>query len=202
MKNRGHSVTFANVYTKEYLEQMEKHPRGIFKPSVTTLICLSSHTPFRLIDDYLKGYGVSHDITGRKLAERGYDIPLISPEKAAENLYRISRDYDLTLFEFFMTDIQGHSMDMDKAIYELELLDRMLGSLIRLVDLSEDVIIITSDHGNIEDLSVKTHTLNPVPTIIAGDLADRDKLDVKTLMDIKPAILQIFDEQSNRRDIL
>jgi bisphosphoglycerate-independent phosphoglycerate mutase (AlkP superfamily) len=30
------------------------------------------------------------------------------------------------------------------------------------------MVIITSDHGNIEDLSVKTHTLNPVPLLWLG----------------------------------
>ena len=192
MKNNGHTVTFANVYTTEYLEQMEKKPRGIFKPSVTTLLCLSSQTPLRVLDDYQKGQGVFHDITGRKLVEHGYDIPLIAPTQAAENLYRVSREYDLTLFEFFMTDLAGHSMDAGKAIYELELLDQMLGRLVQLMDLKEDVILITSDHGNIEDRTVKTHTLNPVPTIIAGESVNRGTLTIQSLMDIKPAILQIF----------
>lgn len=197
MKRKGYSVTFANTYTVEYLEEMKKRPRGIFKPSVTTLLCLSSGTPFRVLDDYLKGYGVFHDITGRKLIERGYDIPLITPEQAAENLYRISRDYDLTLFEFFMTDIQGHSMDKGKAVYELELLDSMLGRLIQLVDLREDVIVITSDHGNIEDITVKTHTMNPVPTIIAGESIDRNAIEIRSLTDIKPAILKIFSSSKD-----
>jgi phosphopentomutase len=192
MKKAGRSVTFANVYTQEYLDKMQKTPRGIFKPSVTTLQCLSSNTPFRLLDDYLKGYGVCHDIIGRRLAEAGYDVPLITPENAAENLYRVSREYDLTLFEFFLTDIQGHSMDMEKAIYELELLNQVLGRLIELIDFSEDVLLITSDHGNIEDLTVRTHTLNSVPTIVAGDSIDRDSIRIKSLMDIKPSILKMF----------
>lgn len=192
LKRKGFKASFANVYTSEYLQHMQENPRGIYKPSVTTLLCLSSQTPFLLLDDYQKGYGLLHDITGRKLAERGYDVPLISPAQAAENLYRVSRENDLTLFEFFMTDIIGHSMDMENAVLELELIDQMLGRLIQLMDLKEDIVVITSDHGNIEDLSVKTHTMNPVPTLIAGENVNRDQINIRSLMDIQPAILEIF----------
>jgi len=195
LKRNGRTVTFANVYSTAYLEKMKTDSRGIYRPSVTTLLCLSSDTPFRVLDYYMKKRGIFHDITGKMLIENGYDVPLRTPEEAGEILYNISRDFDLTLFEFFMTDIQGHSGDREKAVYELELLNRMLGRLIQLVDFREDVILITSDHGNIEDLSVKTHTYNPVPVIIAGDAVDRSALDIHSLMDVKPAVMRIFGIQ-------
>jgi len=200
LKRHGRTVTFANVYSAEYLEKMKTESRGIFRPSVTSLLCLSSDTPFRVLEDYMAKRGVFHDITGRMLIENGYDVPLRTPEEAAKILYGISRDFDLTLFEFFMTDIQGHSGDREKAVYELELLNRMLGRLIQLVDLREDVILITSDHGNIEDLSVKTHTFNPVPVIIAGDAVDRKALDIRSLTDVMPAILKMFGIPNEKKD--
>lgn len=195
LKRNGRTVTFANVYSTAYLEKMKTESRGIFRPSVTTLLCLSSDTPFRVLDDYMEKRGIFHDITGRMLIGNGYDVPMRTPEEAGEILYNISRDFDLTLFEFFMTDIQGHSGDREKAVYELEILNRMLGRLIQLVDFREDVILITSDHGNIEDLSVKTHTYNPVPVIIAGDTVDRSTLAIHSLMDVKPTVMRIFGIQ-------
>lgn len=192
LKREGHTVAFANVYTREYLERMYQKPRGIFSPSVTTLLCLSSQTPFLLQEDYERGYGVVHDITGRKLVEHGYGIPLITPEEAAENLFRVSRNNDFTLFEFFMSDLSGHSGDMEKAVYELQLLDRMLGRLIEQMDLTEDILVITSDHGNVEDMTVRTHTLNPVPTLFAGERMNLDDGAIHCLTDIKPAIMKIF----------
>jgi bisphosphoglycerate-independent phosphoglycerate mutase (AlkP superfamily) len=55
--------------------------------------------------------------------------------------------------------------------------------------LKRTTIILTSDHGNIEDLSIRNHTLNAVPTIIWG--ADRERVAhrVRNHADITPAIL-------------
>lgn len=192
LKNRGYSVTFANVYTKEYMERMRENPRGIFKPSVTTLLCLSAGVRFRLIEDYLNGTGVFHDITGRMLRERGYDVPERTPEEAGESLYRISRDSDFTLFEFFVSDIAGHAADMEKAVSELELFDSMLAVLLSRVDLGSEMIWVASDHGNIEDLTVTTHTRNPVPVIAAGKAPEGCTIQITSLVDIAPSILGLF----------
>ncbi len=186
----GLSVTFANVYTKEYLERMEEKPRGMFKPSVTTLLNLSANLPFRLLDDYNRGLGVYHDITGEGLRERGYDTLLLTPEQAAENLFRISRDYDFTLFEFFISDLAGHSTDMDQAVKVLERLDSFIGKLLDRMELDREVLVIASDHGNIEDLSVSTHTTNPVPVFFITNT--QKNFHINRITDIYDAILGLY----------
>jgi len=127
------------------------------------------------------------------LIKSGYDVKQISPEEAAARLYSISRNYDFTLFEHFLTDIIGHSMDMQSAKEELELLDAFIGSLLGKLDLEKDILFITSDHGNIEDISVKTHTFNKVPTIIIGNKQECVIDEIKSLTDITPCILRMFD---------
>jgi len=52
--------------------------------------------------------------------------------------------------------------------------------------------ILTSDHGNIEDLSVRNHTLNDVPTIIWGRNRDEIARGIKDLTDIAPAIFELL----------
>lgn len=188
----GLRVTFANVYTQEYLERMAEKPRGLFKPSVTTLLNLSAKLPFRLLEDYNKGLGIYHDITGEILRERGYEAPLLTTEQAAENLYRVSRDYDFTLFEFFISDLAGHSMEMDQAVKVLERLDGFLGRLLSLMDLSCEALVIVSDHGNIEDLSVPTHTLNPVPIFFISDM--KKDFHVRRITDIYDAVIGLYKE--------
>ena len=94
-----------------------------------------------------------------------------------------------------MTDIIGHKMDMALAIEEIELLDAFLGAVLKLADPERDVIFITSDHGNIEDISVKTHTMNKVPTIIIGGNRIRRTVKIRSLLDIMPAVLEMFDLQ-------
>ncbi|NLG88448.1 MAG: peptidase [Clostridiaceae bacterium] len=190
--NRGYTVTFANVYTRETLEKLGKEQDEMLKPSVTTLLNLSAALPFRTVEDYRNGDGVYHDITGEALREKGYDVPLITPEKAAENLYRLSRNFDFTLFEFFVSDFAGHSQDMDKAVAVLERLDRFLGALAEHMDLSKEVLVIVSDHGNIEDLSVPTHTMNPVPVLFITKTKTFDKGKITAITDILPAVLDFF----------
>ena len=56
------------------------------------------------------------------------------------------------------------------------------------------LVLVTSDHGNIEDLSVRGHTLNPVPTLLIGprrhSIAQRITMQSNSsLTDLTPAIL-------------
>jgi 2,3-bisphosphoglycerate-independent phosphoglycerate mutase len=190
---RGFKVTNSNVYRQEYLDKMKVPIDRRHRPSVTSVMTMSAGLDFRKVEDFEAGLGIYHDITGHSLKENGYKVDLITPEEAAESLYRISRDFDFTLYEHFMTDIIGHTMDMGKAVSEIELLDSFLGKLIKLIDLEKDLIFITSDHGNIEDISVKTHTYNRVPTVIIGKLPEGLEIGITSLMDIMPAVVRIFE---------
>lgn len=190
---RGLKVTNANVYRPEYLSKILDPVKKKYKPSVTTVMTLSSGLNCRTLEDYNLGKGIYHDINSRILVEAGHVENTISPSDAAKRLYNISRENDFTMFEHFMTDIIGHKRSMEEAVKNIELIDSFLGELIKLVDLEEDFIIITSDHGNIEDLSTKTHTFNKVPTVILGNRRQIDIIDIKSLIDIMPAILSIFD---------
>jgi 2,3-bisphosphoglycerate-independent phosphoglycerate mutase len=191
------SVTFSNVYSHEYIDKMKTAGRGYFSPSVTSIMNLSANLPFRMIDDYNKGNGVYHDIRGTMLKKYYSSVELTGPKDAALNLYNLSRDYNFTLFEYFMTDLIGHKKNMKEAVLQIELLDTFLMGLINKIDFSKDMLILTSDHGNIEDISVKTHTTNPVPTIIATNRKDLPPISIKSLLDITPAICDIFKNNNS-----
>jgi 2,3-bisphosphoglycerate-independent phosphoglycerate mutase len=188
----GFKVTNANVYRQEYLDRMNDPAEKRYKPSVSSVMTMSAGLPFRMVEDYRNGKGIYHDITGRIIVESGYDAEIITPEEAARRLYSISRENDFTFFEHFMTDIIGHKMDMSLAIEEIELLDAFIGGVLKLADPEKDIIFITSDHGNIEDISVKTHTMNKVPAIIIGGNSKSRTVNIRSLLDIMPAVLEIF----------
>jgi phosphopentomutase len=190
---KGYRVTNSNVYREEYLVKMHDPKERRYRPSVTSVMTHSSGLAFRTAEDYKKGTGIYHDITGEILRSSGYDVELITPQEAALRLYKISRDHDFTLFEHFMTDLIGHKADMGEASKTVERLDLFLGALIKLMDFEEDVLIIASDHGNIEDVSVKTHTYNKVPTVLMGKVHEGVGITVESLTDIMPLVLQIFD---------
>lgn len=191
--DRGLSVTNSNVYRYEYLQKMCDPKDKRHRPSVTSVMTMAAGVKLRTVEDYDEGKGLYHDITGQILGESGYAVEPITPKEAAQRLYTISRDYDFTLYEHFMTDIIGHKMNMELAANGIKLLDAFLLELVKLIDFKEDALIITSDHGNIEDISVKTHTYNKVPTIIAGNAIEGIGQDIESLTDIMPAVLKIFD---------
>lgn len=191
--SRGFKVTNFNVYRQEYLERMNDPKEKKYRPSVTSVMTMSAGLSFRMAEDYEKGNGVYHDITGKVLRDYGYNIEIITPAEGARRLYNASREYDFTLFEHFMPDIIGHSMNMEDAVKEIELLDEFLRELVRIADLDEYIIFITSDHGNIEDLSVKTHTYNRVPTLLISNKPCVNAVKIESLLDITPAVLRLFE---------
>jgi bisphosphoglycerate-independent phosphoglycerate mutase (AlkP superfamily) len=54
-------------------------------------------------------------------------------------------------------------------------------------------LVICSDHGNFEDISVKMHTLNPAIGMTAGKDAEYLAKRIKKLYDIKPAIMELYE---------
>jgi 2,3-bisphosphoglycerate-independent phosphoglycerate mutase len=67
-------------------------------------------------------------------------------------------------------------------------LDQLFHGLLQHLDFDNTTLVITSDHGNIEDMSTKTHTNNPVPLIAMGASASYFK-DVTDLTGVTPAII-------------
>ncbi|HEX6305039.1 MAG TPA: hypothetical protein VFZ76_12675, partial [Anaerolineales bacterium] len=60
------------------------------------------------------------------------------------------------------------------------------------------LIFLTSDHGNMEDLTTRRHTLNPVPGLVIGAQHLRDAFTpgLTDITAVTPSILQLFSEHS------
>jgi 2,3-bisphosphoglycerate-independent phosphoglycerate mutase len=184
----GFRTVFANAFTKEYFEKAE---RGKLRHSVTTTAALAGDCRLLMVEDLQAGVAIYQDITNEQLRERGYSLPLIEPEEAAANLVKLASRNDYTLFEYFQTDRCGHKQDWDWARKILRRMDRFLATIVRQMDEAGLDLLIISDHGNIEDLSVKTHTLNPVPALAIGKRAGEFD-GIRSLTDIYPAVLGYF----------
>ena len=124
------------------------------------------------------------------------DIPVIAPQRAAEHLFRIACENDFTLYEFFQTDVAGHSMDYARACAVLRAYDSFLASFVRSAEAAGITIIMTSDHGNIESVGTRGHTLNPVPFVAFGPRGQVLRDQVNSLADVTPAILAAFGTPS------
>lgn len=139
-----------------------------------------------------EGKAVSQDLTNETQKYLGYDVPVIRPVEAGKNLANLIRQYDFTLFEYFQTDVAGHHRVREKAEFRLSQLDMFIGSFLANSNLDNTLVILNSDHGNIEDLSVKTHTKNKVPCLLVGKFqADRVK-KLQSILDVAPMVEDLF----------
>lgn len=183
-KMKGFHPTFANAYTQNYFSMVEQGKRD---HSVTTHCVLASGIPFRFMEDLREGEAVYWDIDNQRLRTYGLQIPLITPRQAGRNLSALSTKHDLVLFECFLSDGIGHQKDRKMAIQFLEMLDEFLSGLIENKE-SETTILLSSDHGNMEDLSVGSHTKAAVPLLGVGPMAAQLHF-IETIADILDVIL-------------
>jgi 2,3-bisphosphoglycerate-independent phosphoglycerate mutase len=178
---------FANAYTKQYFETHYKRWK-----SATTCAVEAAGMTFRMIPDLLGGHAVFHDFTNQTLQERGYDVPILGPAVAGKTLAKLVESNRFTLYEHFLTDKIGHDQDFEWAARHLPDLAQMIRTVLQNINLETTTFILTSDHGNIEDLSVRNHTLNKVPTIVWGRNRHEIANEIKDLADITPAIVKLL----------
>jgi hypothetical protein len=179
-------ITFANAYTSRFFSE---RPRWV---SATTAAVEAAGLPFRTIADVKRGVAVFMDFTNRMLIERGEDIAERSEQEAATVLAHVVAENRFTLYEYFITDKVGHAQDMVMAKSILMSLALFIRELLVRLDLTRTTVILTSDHGNVEDLSSRNHTLHAVPTIVWGAQRERIAPRIRNLADITPAIVTLL----------
>jgi 2,3-bisphosphoglycerate-independent phosphoglycerate mutase len=184
-------VTFANAYTSRFFDE---RPRWV---SATTAAVEAAGMSFRTVSDLINDNAVYQDFSNRVLIDRGEAVVERSALEAATVLARIAAEHRFTLFEYFITDKIGHAQDMAMAKTTLTELASFIRHLLTKLDLEHTTVILTSDHGNIEDLSSRNHTLHKVPTIIWGSRRDRAADRIKSLVDITPTIVDLLTETTN-----
>jgi hypothetical protein len=180
---RGARVLFANAHSQRYWQMTRNGQRRV---GASTATALAAGAPIPDLDDLVAGKAVLWDIT-HEIANRhmDYELPLVSPEQAGTNLARLAAGYDLVLYESFLTDLAGHQRV--EADWVLTRLDRFLGAV--LTHRSPDTtLVMSSDHGNLEDSTSKRHTLNPVPLLVVGPRAGCF-CQAEAITDVAPAIL-------------
>jgi bisphosphoglycerate-independent phosphoglycerate mutase (AlkP superfamily) len=165
---------------------------------VTTVAARTAGIRLRDLDDLTKGQALHHDFTNHLLKIRGHSVPPLSAEEAAQRLAEITAEHDLTYYEYIQTDLAGHAQDMDRAVALLEGLDLFVSRLVEHLDLSRHLLVLVSDHGNVEDLGTAGHTWNRVPTMVWGRGQERFVRRIYALTDITPALLTIWEANKRR----
>jgi 2,3-bisphosphoglycerate-independent phosphoglycerate mutase len=198
---RGWSGAFLNAFRPRFFE-LPRERQLMF--SATTVANLAADLPFLTLDDLVAKRAVYQDFTNRDLVARGFDVPERSPAVAGRILARCARAYDFAFFEYFQTDRAGHRQDRDAAEEQLRRLDGFVGAV--LAEVGEvatrgegtTLVVLTSDHGNLEDLGTRRHTTHPVPLLAWGPgaldlVAATDRLSAVT-----PGMLRLLAERPGR----
>ena len=194
--NAGKVPCFANAFPQRFFDYMRAHQGRL---SMTTLSCTLSGLPLRQEADLREGRAVSADLTGEGWRELGYaDMPIITPRDTGRRLAALAASHHLTLFEYWKTDFAGHAQNMAEAIAVLERFDAMLEGFLDASDGSSTLTVLSSDHGNIEDLRVRTHTRNPVPLLLHGrqhrTAAERILKHARpNLSHVTPAVMEMLE---------
>ena len=133
---------------------------------------------------------------------RTYDMqPEMSAPQVTDNLVTAikSNKFDLIVVNYANADMVGHTGNKKAATKAIETVDQCLSKLVKEVEKAGGVIFITADHGNCEQMTDEesgqphtSHTLNPVPFLLAGKDVEKYKLDNGRLCDIAPTLLKIM----------
>jgi len=197
----GGRVTFANPFTPGYFQALaERRRRG---HSATTWAYLAAHdevadedpaSVLRGPEELAADHAVTWDVTrDRFQAALGEDEAPISPVPAPEagrHLAALAGDHRLTLFDTFLTDLAGHRRFGLEAADALTRIDGLLTGL--LAHRPPDVtLLLTSDHGNLEEATHKRHTRNPVPLLTHGP-ATPHFTQAHKITDLAPLILNLL----------
>lgn len=194
LTDSGRKAALLNGYSQAYLDRIEKKPR---LRSASTHVHRVSGQELFLLDDVAEGRAlymdINHQFLHRFYPDYAHRLPLADPRERGRQYVKIGRDYDLVLFEYFLTDKAGHNQSMEEAAMTIQLLEPFIEGILEQMDPATDTLVISSDHGNLEDLSTKSHTNNKVPVFLAGAHAQAMSSEIETLYDIPRAIYRAMD---------
>ncbi len=205
LQKAGKTSALINAFPPRYFQAIQA---GYRIPGAIALSVYQAGIQLKTEADLYAGNAISADFTAEGWRSHlGYaDTPVLSLPEAGERLGALAVTADLTIFEYWLTDIAGHHQEMDTAVNLLETFDQVLGSLVNTWDHENGLILITSDHGNLEDLSTRRHTRNAVPLVLIGSEKLREEFITELdrsrqtrqepdLTDIAPSILGFLDPQ-------
>ncbi len=120
------------------------------------------------------------------------DTPIYTPREAGRQLVILSRNYDFAMHSHWMTDWVGHRGPLERGVELLELFDEVMAGVLESWQPDEGLVIITSDHGNMEEIGNRNHTENDVPTVVIGNRKADFARDFHALTDIFPRMAALL----------
>ncbi len=190
LQRLGLRADLCNAYPPPYFEALR---RGKRIPGAVAMAAQAAGLPLHTRADLLAGQALSADFTAAAWREYFEDpqVPLLSPRQAGMRLAGLAQRRHFTFFEYWLSDVAGHRRERRAALRLLDDLDGVLEGLLAAWDFRHGLIVLTSDHGNLEDLRIRQHTRNPVPLLLIGSPTLRARFRrfaLQNLCHLAPAI--------------
>jgi 2,3-bisphosphoglycerate-independent phosphoglycerate mutase len=196
LKNQHVSGVLLNAYPQSYFQAIESGRRLY---SAIPQAVVNAQIPLKTTANLEAGDALAADFTAQGWHShlKIPSIPLLTPEDAGYQLATLANRYQFSMFDFWLSDYAGHQQNMLQAQQLLTNFDQVMGALLSNWDDESGLILITSDHGNLEDLRTRRHTENPVPALVIGKPELRGKFltGLKDLTGIAPNIKSFFQDE-------
>jgi 2,3-bisphosphoglycerate-independent phosphoglycerate mutase len=153
--------------------------------------------------------GENRTLIPSKNLESYADAPEMSADEITKKLIKAieSKKYDFILVNYANPDMVGHTGNLKAGVKAVEYVDACLAELIPSVLKGNGALLITADHGNVEEmLNVKTgekdteHSINPVPCWFvtpdnhSEEPDEKQRVVIKEMLcDIAPTVLELLD---------
>jgi 2,3-bisphosphoglycerate-independent phosphoglycerate mutase len=131
-----------------------------------------------------------------------YDLkPEMSAREVTEAMvkYLAEQDVGLVVANYANADMVGHTGNFDASVKAVEVLDECLGRVVDAALRKKGTVIITADHGNIEQLidydtgmPHTAHTTNLVPVMLIDEGRKSCRLNQGTAIDVAPTVLELL----------
>lgn len=194
-------VALANAYPRAYLTALAPEragtgmgPRRRVRASAPVVAATAAGSTLADLDAFRVGRAAAGDLDGSALAallaEPDRAAAVVGAERQAAVVARLASEHAFTFLDVWSADRVGHRQDRDEARRFVDRLDRFLGTLLERLD--DDVtVLVTSDHGNLEDLNSPRHTHASVPLLALGPHAARFA-DVDSLLGVAAAATRVL----------
>jgi hypothetical protein len=176
----GRTVRLANLYPQRYLDAIQAGKRRL------NAIALSATAAGAILepDGIPPPFARPDDLEGVPIAQvRDWGRGFVQDDSRWG-------EADLVIFDSWWSDHVGHEMNMVLARHHVVRLEAFVAGALEARP-AQTLLLVTSDHGNFEDASVKTHTMTDVPFAAVGPGASGFGR-VSSLTDVAPALARVF----------
>lgn len=191
LTSHGKTAALLDAYPPPFFREID---RGKRLRSSIQQAAYEGGVPLRTADDLIAGRAMSADWLGQGWREfLGYpDAPVYTAQEAGAKLAELTLAHDFAMFSTWITDEIGHRGPFERGVQILELFDAVMAGLLEVWNDDDGLIIITSDHGNMEDISIRQHTENDVATVVIGSQRAQFAREFTSLIDITPRVVELL----------